>query len=664
MSHDDSFLFAACRLVGQDSGSRQLCVCTMTAYLFAWLCRSQVCAEVSLLEATTTKLQERAAGLGSALATLQGCQAVLASSKAARLSPGSRLAVLQLVLSDVVARLPGEALQELEVLQGLPSLDPAGREICVLAGSSSLPASLQPLLQVAQQQQLMQPPTEQLATTPQQPCATAAAVLVEATSAAAVRPAATPQVQVGPHMQDTDAYPDSYRPRQHNSSSSSALLHSTSAPNLQVLQRLQLPHQQLLQERHSEPQGAPWYADLHGGAEDSEDDILDSLSSVLSSRYYTPRPSLSYESRKAAAVAARQAALAAQHKPQATVTPGSAAAAGAAALTLAGIASSGSWANPQGSEEIGGGVDSSSYAGLWDMVCVHSPRSTSSLQHKWQQPQSPSSAASSRRGAGSSRMAGFGPSGLPFPLPSWPESPTAVAAGGDDSQRSPFAQPTAAQASTGGDAVTSHAAVLDFLQSAEASRQQPPVHTELTRPAGAGAGAAASMAADAQTCTGPLCSRTSSFESCFTAMSRWSCDTSSHVQAGPQAAAASLNPGTGHTTAAQGYRDALSAGTLQQYTSARCTAADTTPVTPAAAARVELPPLPPLPAPAAPAAVVSASSPSHLGCSVADAPLSAALPPGTDLNRLTVGELLQALTAAVGQQQSGQGQQSHTEAGR
>lgn len=309
-------------------------------------------------------------------------------------------------------------------------------------------------------------------------------------------------------------------------------------------------------------------------------------------------------------------------------------------------------------------MGSSSYAGLWDMISVHSPRSTSSLQHKWQQPQSPSSAASSRRGAGSSRMAGFGPSGLPYPLPSWPESPTAVAAGGDNSQRSPFALPPAAQVSTGGDAVTSHAAVLDFLQSVEAARQQP-AHTELT-PAGAGAGVTASMVADAQICTGVLGSRSSSFESCFTARSHWSCDTSS--QAVHQAAAGSPNPGAGHTTAAQGYSNALSAGVLQQYTPARCMAAETTPLTPAVAARVELPPLPPLPPLAAAAApVVCAGPPSNLGCSVADAPLSAALPPGTDLNRLTVGELLHALTAAVGQQQSQPGQQSqpfHTKSGR
>lgn len=583
--------------------------------------RVQVSAEVTRLHDEISKLQNRAARLGSALATLQGCQAVLASGKAARLSPCSRLAVLQLVLSDVTARLPGEQLQDLEVLEGLPSLDAAGREICDLAGARSLTASVQPLLQasnlLAAQQQAACERDDQVTPAVQQEAAATQAALHAAPAAAAVsaggmellppadsqhtglqvRTSSSTTATSGKHL-SAQSGAASGRRRQRGSSLQSAGSGSHH-------------HHHRTGHASSQPQQQqqPWYADLlpPNDDDDSDDDIMDSLSSVLSSRYYTPRPSLSYESRKAAAAAAaaaqagsRQASLAAARSVNSLlpkVPAGSAAAADAAALTLAGIASSGSWSNWPADEANDACSSSNKHVGLWDMICVHSPRSThSQKQQRHQlQPQSPSSVASSSRRAAS--RVGFGPSGLPYPLPSWPESPTAAmtaaarAGGGSSQAFDPFALPSAATADPT-DGVGSWLPTTTSSQGLQLAGGVGGVYVgDNRRP---------------KQLSGVIdeCSR-DSFDSCTTALSHFSCaagDTTADGGAGRAGAKAQPNSSS---------RRMLSVG---------C-------------------------ATAAPASV-PANAIAH------DAPLSAALPAGTDLGSMTVGELLQALTTAVsGQQQ-------------
>jgi hypothetical protein len=54
----------------------------------------------------------------------------MAGPRAGALGGSRSLAVLQLVLADVTARLPGENLRELDVLRGLPELDAAGDHVC------------------------------------------------------------------------------------------------------------------------------------------------------------------------------------------------------------------------------------------------------------------------------------------------------------------------------------------------------------------------------------------------------------------------------------------------------------------------------------------------------------------------------------------------------
>lgn len=103
-------------------------------------CRQQLQQELAASTASGHELCARAAALGGALATLQATQAVLASGKRRVLCGNSRQAVAQLVLADVVARLPGEGLQQLPLLAGLPALDAAGDEVCSVAGASQRPA--------------------------------------------------------------------------------------------------------------------------------------------------------------------------------------------------------------------------------------------------------------------------------------------------------------------------------------------------------------------------------------------------------------------------------------------------------------------------------------------------------------------------------------------
>lgn len=562
-------------------------------------------AELNRVDNHLSQMQGRAVDLGSALATLQGCQAVLGSSKGATLRPCSRLAVLQLVLSDVVARLPAERLQELPVLEGLPSLDTEAREICRLAEASSIQASVQPLLHAG----AYPPPAQHQ----QQPRFDAAAPPTAHSAASH----ASGALHGGLHRQGSGF-----------SRSSDATGTSYSRPSVVAP----------TQPGSAQQQQQPWYADLkpEGEGDDDDDDILDSLSSVLSSKQYTPRLSLSYESRKAAAAAeARRTAAVLAQRPASAIAPsGSAAAAGAAALTLAGIASSGSWSQwpPEdtGSEL---GVGSSKHAGMWDMLCVHSSSAAPS-QHKWQplpyqllpQPSSPSSVSSSRRG--------IGKAGLPYPLPSWPESPTATTVAATGPQDSPQGPPTPQTAATvlrlmsgsgsGSNSAQHHrlTALYGQLQQASGSwtvpdsDPQPVVHAESTcvpHSMGLHHGmqpAALAVASGEEEAQGG--SRSSSFESCVSARSRFSMEVSSALTpAGPSTPA--------RAPAGQGSSSAFG-GQLPTVVQAGSKTGGQTG-----------------------AAAAAASS------SVMNAPVAAALPAGADLNSMTVGELLSALSSAVSQ---------------
>lgn len=560
-------------------------------------CRAHVKVEINRLDHCIGKLQARAAGLGSALATLQGCQAVLGSSKAMRLKPCSRLAVLQLVLSDVAGRLPEENLQELEVLEGLPSLDAEAREICALAGAGSIHASVQPLLQSGM--------------------VSAQASPVPAAVSAAHAPLSTAGLQA-PSMYVSGLMRQ--RPGCDAASVSSATTHSRPRPHPYSAR----PH--MAPASTSSQQQAPWYADLSapgdGDDDDDADSIMDSLSSVLSSRHYTPRPSMSYESRKAAATAAaasRQvvAALTAQRQARGgsvpTVASGSAAAAGAAALTLAGIASSGSWSQwPPGDDSVS--VDYSKHGGMWDMVGVH--------QSWQQQPQSPSSVTSSRRTASRAGI-GFGPSGLPFPLPSCPESP-----------RAPPAQPTGGFSQYDQALLRGVPTALANISVSMHNIEQQLLHTQgagtgLVQPATV-AGVAGQqqvwgptlralhsqpqpipdLSADAVTQDGIQHqgerSRGSSFESCVSARSRFSLEVASAAAAGLPKGPNGLEQVPAPSTPAQMAMEMHAGGVVGAVSTAAMPAGEL---------------------------------------------LSAALPAGVDVNSMTVGQLLQVLTAAVTQQQ-------------
>lgn len=600
--------------------------------------RPQVAAEVTRLDLCITQLQSRAQGLGSALATLQGCQAVLGSSRATRLSPCSQLSVLQLVLSDVVARLPAERLQELPVLDGLPSLCATGLEICQLAAAASgIHASVQPLLSSA--------------VTPVAP------------------PPAVPQLPSIMMEHSVGAAPTAglLRP--------GSALSVVSATSAATWSRPPQQQQQPLQEQ------LPWYSDLKpetegcGGDDDDDDDtIIESLSSVLSSRHFTPRRSIAYESRKAAAAASASASSHAQDGT-AVFPPalrrlrhpsGSAAAADAAALTLAGIASSGSWSNwppAAGAHDAAGDAAGCSYSdvgqqhmGMWDMVCVHSPRSVASQHNgnsRWlQQPGSPSSATSSRRGGGGGSKAslgvGGGPSGMPYPLFSWPESPAAAAAAGGAGSGggSPFAE-YGAPLATAGDPAMARAVVSQILQvqmegsgcyTTQPQQHNAPVLSQsVSLPPPAPAPQEALPAIAPHGCSN---SRASSFESCVSARSRPSFDLLSQTAAGRGATSPAM---PAHHSTASG----------STHNNPAFVADDRAPSAAAFA--------PGAPAASGPATArrtaSSAGSVLYSGANTitSDALLSSALPAGSDLNSMTVGQLLQVLTAAVTNQSQGGG---------
>lgn len=466
------------------------------------------------------------------------------------------------------------------MLEGLPSLDADAREICALAGAGSIEASVQPLLQAS--------------------TAPAHAQVPSVTAAGS-------QLSCMQH---------SRLPRQGAVTSTASV--GAAAAHCQPLQ-----NQHGLLASASVP-AAPsssnpaWYAGPAPDTDADSDDVLDSLSSVLSNRFYMPRPSLSYESRKAAAAAAasrQQPAGGVQPVP--TVASGSAAAADAAALTLAGIASSGRWA--QWPPAAGGSaVDSIKPActGMWDILTVRSPRSNSSQQHTgWHQqlqPTSPRSSVSSRR-AGSRSGYGFAPSGLPFPLPSCPESPLRAV-----SQGSRGVLPEAVLCSVPPALAHLSASMHDIeqqllLQSRAAavrvSQQVQPVSPVHSQPPPQAVPVQLSAEA-AQDDAGQRaeCSRGGSFESCVSARSRFS------LEGQPAAAAAAVSA-------------VMPAHTLHHTLpdAAGLKGTDTTAASSTAGADAR----------AMPAAAL----------------LSAALPAGVDVQSLTVGQLLQVLTDAVMQQQ-------------
>lgn len=230
-------------------------------------------------------------------------------------------------------------------------------------------------------------------------------------------------------------------------------------------------------------------------------------------------------------------------QPVPTVASGSAAAADAAALTLAGIASSGSWAQwpPAAGGSAVGDSSKPACTGMSDMTTVRSPRSNSSQQHTgWHQqlqPTSPRSSVSSRR-AGSRSGYGFGPSGLPFPLPSCPESPLgAVSQGGCGAPPVLCSVPPAlAHLSASMHAIEeqlllqSRGPAARVSQLAPAVHSQPPPQAVPVQPtAEAGQGDVEQRAE---------CGRGSSFESCVSARSRFSLE----VQPAAAAAASAARP--------------------------------------------------------------------------------------------------------------------------
>jgi hypothetical protein len=166
---------------------------------------------------------------------------VLQGSRGSRLAPASKLGVLQLVLGEVVGRLPEEQLRELEVCTGLPALDAAGQQLCSLAGTG------------------------------------AAAVGPEAWGAGAGRLVDGTQGLVRG---------------------------SRAGPGAQQLQHQ--PHEQVQVCEWTEDEDDE-VAVSEAAQGDDDDDVIATLSTALSSRYYTPRHSLAYESRRAS-MAAEQAA--------------------------------------------------------------------------------------------------------------------------------------------------------------------------------------------------------------------------------------------------------------------------------------------------------------------------------------------------------------------
>jgi hypothetical protein len=450
------------------------------------------------------------------------------------------------------------------MLEGLPSLCADGREIYALAAAraGSIHASVQPLLlssPVPQRQQL-----------PAQPAGSSCI--------ASASTAAGPGLGVAPAAADAGPQLPSLTITglQRQGSGLSITTTSTATTWSRPAQTYSYPHNSrplglpqssaaggYSQQVQPQQQQEPWYADLKPdtGADgfDEDDDIMDSLSSVLSNRHYTPRLSLSYESRKAAAAAAASRQAAALSRAQTTgavrtVPSGSAAAAGAAALTLAGIVSSGSWCQWPPTDADAGGVNSSQHTGVWDMISVHSPRSGSNaLLNSMRQPLSPSSAASSRRGGASKAGCGLGPPGLLHSqgLSTWPESPKVVAVSPAAGQN-PLASAQDSASSKPKLLANTHEVVSQYLQMVRncegaaatgtgqlalapqnpTQQQQQLAQAAAAAPAGAAAGvcseqtpttteAAHNRSNDTYSSSS---SRASSFDSCITARSRFSLD--------------------------------------------------------------------------------------------------------------------------------------------
>eukprot|EP00775_Hariotina_reticulata_P004468 gene4468-4724_t len=216
--------------------------------------REQLLQELSSTTSNCRHLTGRAAQLGTALARLQGCQKVLGSSKGHELQPWQRLAVVQLVLSDVVCRLPAEQLHQLPVLQGVPVLDAASQETCRQSGVGTIVGKL--------------------------------------VGGYGTQPSTT-----GPAQEQQPA------PSSHAGSVGGAV--SAAGPNLQCLSS----RYGVGVDLYSRQCAVDWAHDelaAEGDAEDVLDDeddeestaVVEAITTVLSSNFYTPRTSLSLENRR------------------------------------------------------------------------------------------------------------------------------------------------------------------------------------------------------------------------------------------------------------------------------------------------------------------------------------------------------------------------------
>lgn len=255
------------------------------------MCRHRATLELSGISSSIKQLTGRAAALGSGLSVLQGCQTVLGSSRGTRLDQGSKVAVLQLVMSEVINKMPDEGLEQLEVCQGLPGLGRpdgdrlghsrpgssrlrradsiklghAGREVCRLAGVGP----------------------ERLARVNSgngHGSSNSTNVLSRANAsmcASGFVPPAPVHAGYGVvETCDTVCFDDEQ----------------------EELQQQQLRQEQQHWHRYIDAESSD---DECGVDDDVDDDVITTLSSVLSSRHYTPRKSLSYETRKAALAVAR-----------------------------------------------------------------------------------------------------------------------------------------------------------------------------------------------------------------------------------------------------------------------------------------------------------------------------------------------------------------------
>lgn len=247
--------------------------------------------ELSSISSSIKELTCRAAALGSALGVLQGCQTVLASSRGARLDQASKVAVLQLVMSEVVARLPDEGLQQLEVCQGLlgvagphgpdtPRSDAARSGDPRLAGSKGV----------------------RLGQAGREVCRLAGVGADRLASARSVSSTATSDIFIPSrrtrHLQAADDVAAAVL-----AAGGRGCVNDTCDTVCYDEDQQQQQQQLRLEQQHWHRYNEADDSSDDGAAED--DDVITTLSSVLSSRHYTPRRSLSYETRKAALAAAR-----------------------------------------------------------------------------------------------------------------------------------------------------------------------------------------------------------------------------------------------------------------------------------------------------------------------------------------------------------------------